>query len=299
MTTNDAADAFDFDSCSAWGAEELGACPYCGGFPRLDVLGGDVVDFAACCESAGEEIGAFGFSSFYGMSLEDAVELVTGVVCRGVGGSGTDDEDDDGADTFLRFTLEGFDPGKGLSGWRAEAFDFVEAHHSHHEAPAGWRFGVAVDNGEHGRRVGVAVVGNPQARMLMKAEPGTWEVTRVCCHGPARLRRNVASKLYSLAAKRARAEGCTKLITYTLLEEDGTSLRASGWRPVRVTAGGSWSRPSRPRRSRQAGPKGNSEGPKVRWELVLNKREAVALPALDAAELAALRAARLATLAAA
>jgi hypothetical protein len=35
------------------------------------------------------------------------------------------------------------------------------------------------------------------------------------------------------------------LITYTLIEEPGTSLKAAGWKALYETTGGSWARPNR------------------------------------------------------
>jgi len=45
----------------------------------------------------------------------------------------------------------------------------------------------------------------------------------------------------------ALAMGYQRLITYTLPEEGGASLRASGFALIGQAGGGSWSRPSRPR----------------------------------------------------
>ena len=45
----------------------------------------------------------------------------------------------------------------------------------------------------------------------------------------------------------AKALGWRKLITYTLPEEGGASLRASGWKCLGEAGGGSWSRKTRPR----------------------------------------------------
>lgn len=41
--------------------------------------------------------------------------------------------------------------------------------------------------------------------------------------------------------------GYRKLVTYTMPEEGGASLRAAGWRCIGKAGGGAWSRPSRPR----------------------------------------------------
>ena len=121
----------------------------------------------------------------------------------------------------------------------AEACAFVAQHHRHHLPPQGWKWGVAVNDGAN--VVGVITVGRPVARML---DDGlTLEVTRCCTDGT----RNAASMLYGAAWRAARALGYRRLITYTLVEEPGTSLRAAGWKELYVTAGGSWSRASRKR----------------------------------------------------
>ena len=72
---------------------------------------------------------------------------------------------------------------------------------------------------------------------------------------------NACSKLYGAAWKAAKALGYTRLITYTLPEEGGASLRAAGWRLVGTRGGGTWSRPSRPR----ADTPDHLRGPKCLW----------------------------------
>ena len=121
----------------------------------------------------------------------------------------------------------------------AEACAFVGLHHRHHRPSVGWKFGVAVNDGT--RVVGVVMVGRPVARHLDNGY--TLEVTRCCTDGT----KHAASMLYGAAWRAAKALGYRRLITYTLVEEPGTSLRAAGWRELYTTAGGSWSTPSRPR----------------------------------------------------
>lgn len=90
---------------------------------------------------------------------------------------------------------------------------------------------------------GVAIVGRPVARLLDNG--WTLEVNRVCTDGA----RNACSMLYGAAWRAAKALGFRRLITYTLPEEGGASLRASGWYCVGERGGGTWDRPnnSRPR----------------------------------------------------
>lgn len=121
----------------------------------------------------------------------------------------------------------------------AEANAFVEAHHRHHRPVVGHLFsiGAALD----GRIVGVVIVGRPVARMRDDGE--TTEVTRLCTDGT----KNACSFLYGAAARAAFALGFRRIGTYILASEPGTSLTGAGWRLVGETAGGSWSRDSRPR----------------------------------------------------
>lgn len=121
----------------------------------------------------------------------------------------------------------------------AEACDFIHQYHRHHLPPQGWKFGIAVNDGE--KVVGVITVGRPVARHL--DDGWTLEVTRCCTDGT----RNAASMLYAAAWRAARAMGYRRLITYTLVEELGTSLKAAGWKVLYQTGGGTWSRNSRPR----------------------------------------------------
>ncbi len=121
----------------------------------------------------------------------------------------------------------------------SEAREFIARHHRHHRPPVGGLFAVAVAVGAD--VVGVAIVGRPVAR---GAQDGwTAELTRMATDGT----RNACSMLYGAAWRASRALGWVRLITYTLPEEGGASLRAAGWRCLGEAGGGSWSRPSRPR----------------------------------------------------
>jgi hypothetical protein len=55
--------------------------------------------------------------------------------------------------------------------------------------------------------------------------------------------------------------GYRRLITYTLPEEGGASMRASGFREVGLRGGGSWSSPGRPRVDT------HPTGQKLLWEM--------------------------------
>jgi len=135
----------------------------------------------------------------------------------------------------------------------ADAGAFVAQHHRHHRKPTSALFALAVAHLE--RIVGVAIVGRPVARNA--SDGWTAEVTRLCTDGT----RNACSMLLAAAWRAARALGYRRLITYTLPEEGGASLRAAGWRLVGESKGGSWSRSARPRVDRHPTQR------KLRWEM--------------------------------
>lgn len=122
---------------------------------------------------------------------------------------------------------------------RDEACAFVDEHHRHHGRPVGYLFAVGCH--DEGRVRGVAIVGRPVSRHLQ--DGWTAEVIRLCTDGE----RNACSILYAAAWRAARALGYRRLVTYTLPEEGGASLRAAGWRVVGETKAEGWNRPSRPR----------------------------------------------------
>jgi hypothetical protein len=120
-----------------------------------------------------------------------------------------------------------------------EANQFIVEHHRHHGEVVGHKFsiGAAVD----GKIIGVAIVGRPVARM--RDDGLTLEVTRLCTDGT----KNACSFLYGACARAAFALGYKRIGTYILASENGASLKASNWRLVGQSGGGSWSRSSRPR----------------------------------------------------
>ena len=133
-----------------------------------------------------------------------------------------------------------------------EACDFIEENHRHHLPPQGWKFGVAVNDGE--KIVGVITIGRPVSRHVDNG--WTLEVTRCCTDGT----KNAASKLYGAAYRAAKALGYKRLITYTLSSESGVSLIAANYRLIGETPGRSWSVKSRPRLDR------HPLGQKLLWE---------------------------------
>lgn len=134
-----------------------------------------------------------------------------------------------------------------------EACEFIRLHHRHHLPPQGWKFGIAVNDGE--KVVGVITIGRPVARML--DDGWTLEVTRCATDGT----KNAPSILYGAAKRAAFALGYKRIITYTLSSEPGTTLRASGYKCLGETGGGSWNCKSRPRISK------HPEEMKTLWEV--------------------------------
>jgi hypothetical protein len=111
-----------------------------------------------------------------------------------------------------------------------EANAYVAAHHRHHGPARGCVFCVACE--ADGRVCGVAVVGRPVARLLQDGR--TLELTRVCTDGTP----HAASKLIAAATRAALAIGCTRVVSYVLASEPGTSYRAAGWVPAEAAGGG-------------------------------------------------------------
>lgn len=136
-----------------------------------------------------------------------------------------------------------------------EASKFVALHHRHHKPPQGGLFAVACAVDGDKEPCGVVIVGKPIARMI--DDGWTVEATRVCTLG----NRNACSMLYRAAWRAARAMGYRRLITYTLADEGGASLRAAGFRLIGEAGGGSWNRATRPRVDMHPTQK------KLRWEI--------------------------------
>lgn len=262
------------------------ACPCCGTdwffgddgtIYGCDILAGGTEQFLTwrpCCLDIADEVAAWGFEETYGVSVERVVALIGGYDVLEVLGHG------DGciiARLKVRnptIVLEDTDrcgnrKAKSPAGWQSEILADVAAHHSHHAAPNGWKFGLAAYNGS--TKVGVMVVAPPISRALMQAQPQTAEVVRGCVL-PARreLTKNTASKLYAAACAQARQLGYDRVVTYTLANEGGHSLLASGWTKTGSSAGGEWGRPSRARTAKHE--KTDTSARKVRWEKGLTKK---------------------------
>lgn len=103
-----------------------------------------------------------------------------------------------------------------------DARRFVGVHHRHNLPPRGWIVGVGVH--ADGALVGVGILGRPVARGAQDGH--TAEITRCCTTGA----RNACSMIYGALARAAKALGYRRVITYTLADEPGSSLKAAGFR---------------------------------------------------------------------
>lgn len=142
-----------------------------------------------------------------------------------------------------------------------EACRYVAEHHRHNEPPRGHKFSIGLER--DGALVGVVIAGRPVAR---GADDGrTLELLRLTTEGD----RNACSRLYGAACRAAAAMGYQKVITYTLDDEPGTSLRASGFTvDAQLPARGGWQHTTGPRSAdlpRLWDVAKMPIGPKVRW----------------------------------
>ena len=136
-----------------------------------------------------------------------------------------------------------------------QANEFISNHHRHNKPVAGHKFSIGLFDDEN-KLVGVAICGRPVARML---DDGlTLEVLRVCTDAT----RNANSLLYSRVKKIAQLMGYRKVLTYTLTEESGASLRAVGAQKSGIVKPREWSREKRERNSQDVYKK-----EKIRWIL--------------------------------
>jgi hypothetical protein len=122
-----------------------------------------------------------------------------------------------------------------------QANGYVQRFHRHHGSIPAARLAFAVSD-ESGLIRGVAIIGRPCNTHL--DDGWTLEVRRVCTDGCP----NACSMLYGAAWKAAKAIGYHRLVTYTLPEEGGASLRAVGWKPVEGCGGKPWNHKGRARK---------------------------------------------------
>jgi hypothetical protein len=140
------------------------------------------------------------------------------------------------------------------------ADEFVNRLHRHHDPDLGARFVVGAWCTTQGRLVGVGVVGRPRARGIDQHR--VVEVTRCCTDGT----KNACSFVYARAAQIAQAFGFRAIMTYTLADEGGRSLRALGWWPEALRIDGSkstW--------ANRAGREDALRVANIRWACLLNE----------------------------
>lgn len=137
-----------------------------------------------------------------------------------------------------------------------EANAYVAANHRHHGETRGCII-VCACSDETDTIRGVGIAGRPVARALQDGY--TAEVTRLCTDGTP----NACSMLYRALWRAARALGYRRLVTYTLPQEGGTSLRAAGFALIGEAGGGTWHRPNTGRPRIDLHPTQE----KLRWEL--------------------------------
>jgi hypothetical protein len=118
----------------------------------------------------------------------------------------------------------------------AAANAFVREHHRHNKPVVGHKFSIGLT--QDGVLVGVGIAGRPVSRYL--DDGMTLELTRVCV-APGHA--NACSKLLGRLKQLGQLMGYTRIKTYTLLEESGSSLRAVGAVPERQCPPSRWNRP--------------------------------------------------------
>lgn len=144
---------------------------------------------------------------------------------------------------------------------QGDARRFVGQHHRHNLPPQfGALFSVGIANGDAELR-GIAMAGRPVARALNDGT--TIEIWRTCTLGDP----NANSMLYGAICRAAKALGWDRAVTYTLAEESGASLKASGFViDAELEPRDSWWTPSRPRHQEDLfGQDRRPAGPKLRW----------------------------------
>jgi hypothetical protein len=123
-----------------------------------------------------------------------------------------------------------------------EANVFVAENHRHHDPVKRdkWRFGVVDDTG---KIIGVLHAGRPLSRYLCDGK--TIEILRCCSDGTP----NLCSFMLGRARKIAKTMGYSKIISYILDTESGTSYKAAGWHKEADVRGQSWHSEKRPRQT--------------------------------------------------
>jgi hypothetical protein len=133
--------------------------------------------------------------------------------------------------------------------------------HRHSPPVQGHLFSLALVE-DSGELIGVAVIARPVCRHI--DGKNICEVKRLCTNG----KKNACSKLYSAAARAAKEMGFTKIQTYILDSEPGTTLKASGWTFEILGEVGNWT--NRPNRNTEL-----TRCRKQRWSKTLNPEKPI------------------------
>ena len=149
-----------------------------------------------------------------------------------------------------------------------EANNFVSTHHRHNGNVRGCKFALAIKKDDE--ICGVAICGRPASRHYDDGK--TLEINRVCTNGV----KNGCSKLYGACCRVAKEMGYERVITYTLITENGASLKASNFICEGEAGGIEWTGKQNPANKEiQMSMFPQMEKPhvmKMRWVRVLNKR---------------------------
>ena len=110
-----------------------------------------------------------------------------------------------------------------------DANEFVYNFHRHNKPVRGAKFAIGASYNDE--LVGVAIVGRPLSRRL--DDGFTAEAVRVCTNDSSP--KNTNSFLYGRCWRIWQQMGGRSMITYTLQEESGASLKASGYKIIGET----------------------------------------------------------------
>ena len=102
-----------------------------------------------------------------------------------------------------------------------EAQKYTGYNHRHNRPPQGHKFSIGAT--KSGKLIGVVIAGRPISRKL--DDGSTLEITRCTTDGT----KNANSFLYGAAIRAGTALGYSRIITYTLENESGSSLKAVGF----------------------------------------------------------------------
>ena len=113
------------------------------------------------------------------------------------------------------------------------ACEFIAQYHRHHKPTVGCKFCIGLCKDDE--LVGVAVCGRPVSRHLDNGL--TCEINRLCVKEGYY---NACSQLYGACCRIAKEMGYEDIITYTLISENGASLKASNFTDEGIAGGTHW-----------------------------------------------------------